>query len=119
MPKTIAVTVTVLMFLAGSIALGRGIIWDGEYQSVAKGANMKRAAATIRLAGDTKQPSGYECVFEWEGKERIVTFALTQCTRTGSHVICTSTPQTKEPFTGDMCWGELYLKTPHPTELVK
>ena len=119
--KNIAACIAVTMLLTvGSVGLGRNIIWDGGYQSIEDGGNMKQAPATITLAGDSKQPTGYLCSFELDGKAKEVSFTQTQCTRVGSHVLCTAPRQAEgKPFTGDMCWGDIHLKKPHPAILGK
>jgi hypothetical protein len=106
------------LLLAAPSAFARGILWDGEYQSVQDGSNMGRAPAQISMTGDPKRPDGYRCSFQRSGAPRVLLFALTQCSRTGSHVVCLSPAQSEgKAFTGDMCWGDIYLKTPHPAEL--
>lgn len=110
--------ITSLLLTTGAVVHARMIIWDGEYQSIVSGSNMKRTKATVLTRYDNRRLTGYSCRFELDGKEKTLQFDREQCSRVGSHIICTagSTPEGKQ-FTGDMCWGDIYLSKPHPSEI--
>ena len=118
MKTAIPLLAIVGLLLAAPSAFARGILWDGEYQSVQDGSNMGRAPALISMTGDPKRPDGYQYSFERAGAPRVLRFDLTQCSRTGSHVVCLAPSKSEgKAFTGDVCWGDIYLKKPHPAEL--
>jgi len=109
-----------LLLTTGAIVHARKIIWDGEYQKIESGSNMKRAKATIITRYDNRRFAGYTCSFEIDGEKQTLQFELAHCTRVGSHVVCTSGKlPDKTPFTGDMCWGDIYLNKKHPSELTR
>ena len=116
MKTSLALVALCLLLLPTSPAFARGTVFHGEYQRVENGSTRHKHAAQIITMnrGTPHKPNVFRCHFEDAGKKRTIVFQIAQCLRRGTHVLCsnqTDRPsETKRGCTGDVCWGDIYLK---------